>query len=257
MAHHTPGLEEEVNPLHFLQRSPVISILGDPLHLDLPIEVTTLAKISKSNAFLQSFLSSVVEAINQQLRELARIDNALTLNVDVLKESEKLITSIHACPQLTAPLELVVIFGTYLAASNGADINAPGSGAEETLHDRIQKHGSDGFIDLSRFGLAAAVLRASRSLGDVFSLGIKAACAALVFAFDVDLKAHKLLAQGQEMYQRLLVPAQDFETISTVEDVRVSLPFNLFCPRSPLIWSVHRFLEPFSAWRSSSKAPAV
>ncbi len=167
----TASQQAPVHPLSFLQREPVISILGDPLHLDLPYQLLGLVNVSRLNATLHSFLIEASNAINQELIRYHERPPKLTF--DTLRSVDTIRALFHASPETESALEIAAVFGGYIGACNGMDVNAPGAGAEENLHQRIHRWGRGGLIDLTRFGLAAIAIENSRSVADVCCNGIK------------------------------------------------------------------------------------
>lgn len=57
MAHPTATVDPDAeHPLHFLHRMPLVTVVGDPQHLGLRMQLQSLVRMANSHAYLNAFL---------------------------------------------------------------------------------------------------------------------------------------------------------------------------------------------------------
>lgn len=172
-----PTVDPDVeHPLHFLHRMPLLTVLGDPQHLSLRMQLRSLVRIADSHAYLEAFLQSAIRALNVQVATMLHLNGeepaqascltlaSLLLAQDAGYQSHHDQTLLTNDPLYVPSLELIVVLGTVIAASNPMDANPVASGVESNVLIRLTKYGlSDGsLVDLSTYGLASLVLGASK-----------------------------------------------------------------------------------------------
>ena len=214
MSPHPTTDEEQQHPLAFLHQNPIVSILGDPLGFDLQPQLQALGDVSRSNPLLTSFLSDCCEKINS----IARVSSSdVQVSLDTFASPSQLGAVKPVCLELRASLEVIVALGSYIAACYGIDSNPVGSGADATIHNRIQKYGQDGFFDLTRFGLVKQVLLKSSTVADVCNHGVNAA--ALAFSLS-------LMLRDKQVEKRLFIPREVAQFACQIKGLSVSVIFH-------------------------------